>query len=428
MTEEPASLFQSDLPLEAKLERARTELLDLSARNRLLNIPRSSKTARTVEVIGEKAGEIFRMLVREGKAFTFVPGREAPKEDSNPQAEDDDALAELPQPEEDEAVDDRGIAARHADTKLQTRMTSKGLQKRLLDLYQDARTLEEEQGVNILFIALGTLKWIDPNNPANVRHAPLVLVPVRLERGAAGERFRLRWRQEEPSPNLSLEAYLDRVHALRFPTFEAGDDFDPVAYSGTVAEAVSTKNGWEVQPDDIILGFFSFAKFLMYRDLNPENWPLQAKLTTHPMIRSLLADGFAPRADFLGEDARIDDHVAPADMLHILDSDSSQTLAVHDVRSGGDLIIQGPPGTGKSQTIANIIASAVADGKTVSSSRRRWLRSRWSSGGWTKPESATCASSYTAARRTSAWCSMSSSARGSWVRPQAISRTLCQEG
>ncbi len=32
---------------------------------------------------------------------------------------------------------------------------------------------------------------------------------------------------------------------------------------------------------------------------------------------------------------------------------------------GRDLVIQGPPGTGKSQTIANIIAAAVADGKTV---------------------------------------------------------------
>ncbi|MGO8070774.1 hypothetical protein AB9E28_35560, partial [Rhizobium leguminosarum] len=32
---------------------------------------------------------------------------------------------------------------------------------------------------------------------------------------------------------------------------------------------------------------------------------------------------------------------------------------------GRDLVIQGPPGTGKSQTIANIISSAVADGKTV---------------------------------------------------------------
>ena len=46
-------------------------------------------------------------------------------------------------------------------------------------------------------------------------------------------------------------------------------------------------------------------------------------------------------------------------------TDSSQTLAIHEVRRGKNLVIQGPPGTGKSQTIANIIASAIADGKTV---------------------------------------------------------------
>ncbi len=48
-----------------------------------------------------------------------------------------------------------------------------------------------------------------------------------------------------------------------------------------------------------------------------------------------------------------------------VDSDSSQTIAVHEARRGRNLVIQGPPGTGKSQTIANIIASAIADGKTV---------------------------------------------------------------
>ena len=55
-------------------------------------------------------------------------------------------------------VDERGVLNRHADTKLQTRLTSKGLQKRLLDMYLDARTLEEEQGVNILVPGAGHLE------------------------------------------------------------------------------------------------------------------------------------------------------------------------------------------------------------------------------------------------------------------------------
>ena len=358
-----ASVFQSNLPIETKLDRARMELLDLSARNRLLNIPRFSKSAKTIEIVEEKSSEIFRLLVRDGKAFTFVPGRE----DRDGAAAEDENLSpvELAQPDEPDEVDERGVSRRHADTKLQTRMTPKGLQKRLLDLYYDARTLEEEQGVNVLFLTLGTLKWIDPNNKDNIRYAPLILVPVSLDRGTAGEKFRLRWRQEDPAPNLSLEAYLDRVHALKLPEFETGDDFDPRTYLAAVADAVSTKPEWSVNPDDVVLGFFSFAKFLMYRDLDPENWPADSKLTEQPIIRSLLSDGFSSRDELLSENVNIDAHIPPSEMQHIVDSDSSQTLAVHDVRKGRNLVIQGPPGTGKSQTIANVIASAIADGKTV---------------------------------------------------------------
>ena len=38
---------------------------------------------------------------------------------------------------------------------------------------------------------------------------------------------------------------------------------------------------------------------------------------------------------------------------------------IEEVRSGRNLVVQGPPGTGKSQTITNIIAAAVKDGKRV---------------------------------------------------------------
>lgn len=369
----PESIFQSNLPLATKLERARMELLDLSARNRLLNIPRSSKSTKIVEVIEEKTSEVYRLLVKEGRTFTFLPGRSAAGQDkkdgeAGAQAveseEEVDEVAELEQPIEN-AVDEQGVLIRHTDTKLQTRLTSKGLQKRLLDLYFDARTLEEEQGVNILFLSLGTLKWVDPKDITNIRYAPLILVPVSLERGSAGEKFKLKWRQEDQAPNLSLEAYLDRVHTLKLPPFDQGDEFDPAAYLAAVAEAVSLKQDWKVMPDDMVLGFFSFSKFLMYRDLDPEVWPENSKLTDQSLVRSLLADGFPHTDGLIPEDASIDQHIAPQDMVHIVDSDSSQTLAVHDVRAGRNLVIQGPPGTGKSQTIANVIASAVADGKTV---------------------------------------------------------------
>lgn len=139
---EPKSIFQSDLPLAEKLDRARTELLDLSARNRLLNMPRAAKSAKAIEIIDELSAEIFRLLVREGKPFTFAAGRAASSaEIEDADGEEVDEIVDLAQPEDD-VVDDRGIHARHSDTRLQTRLTPKGLQKRLLELYFDARTLE----------------------------------------------------------------------------------------------------------------------------------------------------------------------------------------------------------------------------------------------------------------------------------------------
>jgi hypothetical protein len=112
----------------------------------------------------------------------------------------------------------------------------------------------------------------------------------------------LKWRREEYAANLSLEAYLDRVHSLQLPPLPAGDDFDLSAYGAAVGEAISIKKGWAVQPDDIVLGF-SFAKFLMYRDLDPEVWPTDSKLTEIPLIRSVLADGFPARGNMISDDA-----------------------------------------------------------------------------------------------------------------------------
>ncbi|HEV7368440.1 DUF3320 domain-containing protein [Arenibaculum sp.] len=354
--------------LAGKLNRARMELLDLSTRNRLIHVPRRSKTTKTVEAVDELTAEIYRLLVAEGRALTFAPGRKASGETGQEpdSADAEHEISELAQPEDDE-VDERGVAQRHSDTRLQTRLTSEGLQKRLLTLHLDAKTLQEEQGVNILFLAMGMLKWFEDANSDIERFAPLILVPVALERGTAAERFRLRWLQEDPSANLSLAALLRRQFGLELPAFMEGDQeaFDPEEYFSRVEKAVAGQPRWEVLRDDIVLGFFSFAKFLMYRDLDPATWPQGAGLANHPVVSALLGDGFPGCEPLFGDDDPIDPHVGPEALVHIVDADSSQTAAVHEVRRGRHLIIQGPPGTGKSQTIANIIASAVVDGKKV---------------------------------------------------------------
>src|SRR4051812_46596215 len=95
-----------------------------------------------------------------------------------------------------------------------------------------------------------------------------------------------------------------------------------------------------------------------------EAWPNRAILE-HPLLRGLLVSGFEAEAPLFPEDTKIDETFESAELVHVVDADGSQTLAIETVRAGRNLVIQGPPGTGKSQMITNIIASAVHDGKTV---------------------------------------------------------------
>lgn len=121
-----------------RLLKERNALLDLSTRNRLLNTPLRTKNNRAIEIVDEKAEEVFRLLTS-NKALSFVPGVQLSEADRAELDPDDDVTGGIPQPGDD-AMDERGVASRHSDTRLQTRLTSEGLQKRLFDVWYDAHT------------------------------------------------------------------------------------------------------------------------------------------------------------------------------------------------------------------------------------------------------------------------------------------------
>lgn len=346
-----------------RLLKERRALLDLSTRNRLLNTPLRTRNNRAIEIVDENSAEVFRLLTS-AKALSFLPGVQLSEEERAALDPEDDVTGGIPQPE-DEAADERGVAARHSDLRLQTRLTTEGLQKRLFDVWYDAQTLEEEQGVNILYLALGLLRWFDADNSDIVRHAPLVLLPVRLERSSAAERFKLKWREEPPSPNLTLQAKMKAEFGLVIEEFRDEDEVDLPTYCARVAETVASKSRWEVLPDAMVLGFFSFSKFLMYRDLDPENWPAEAPIDQREAIGALLRDGFPESAPLVADDAQLDEKISPIELHHVVDADSSQTVVIAEAAGGRSLVVKGPPGTGKSQTITNIIAAAAARGRKV---------------------------------------------------------------
>lgn len=353
-----------------QLEEARKdELLDLSLRNSLIN--HKTLKSRGAEVIDERPAEVRRMLVDEERALSFLSLSEEQHEKLEAAEEEGyEMLFDQPSEEEDEEAtggDAGGVAERHEDRKLQTPYTSARLQKRLLSTFYRARRSLEEEGVNTLFLALGMLHWRESESSDTERRAPLLLVPVELDRTSVKGRFRLRHTGEEVGGNISLKAFLKSNFGLSWPMPPGADegDLDLLAYFDEAAGVIEGRSRWRIDRRAIALGFFSFTRFLMYEDLDGENWPDGRGPGDHPIIRRLLEDGFDATAKQVSEDTHLDQHLDPGDTRHVVDADSSQTRALLDVKSGLNLVLQGPPGTGKSQTITNVIAEAIGQGKTV---------------------------------------------------------------
>ena len=295
--------------------------------------------------------------------MSFLPIPEEEDEDQEPLfvPGGSDLPERLGQPGEDEDA----TALRYTDSKLQTPYTSEVLQKRLLNTYYAARTYVEEQGVSILFLALGMLHWYEAASSDEARKAPLILIPVELSRSNVRARFRVQHSEDEIGENLSLRAKLQSDFGIRLPDFPEDDEIDVTSYFHQVSESIAGFPRWQVDADAAALGFFSFGKFLMFHDLDSDQWPEESPPAAHPVLRGLLHDGFDELTFEFDENAEIDDLISPQEIHQVVNADSSQTQAILEVKRGHHLIIQGPPGTGKSQTITNLIAEAVADRKTV---------------------------------------------------------------
>jgi len=364
----------------------RRKLLDLGKRNRALNF-RPAKVA-TVAIVDEKPTEVFRQLVLREQVMKF---KAAPVPSDDDSSANSDVVADVPQSSMDALVSDDEIDAddefgvvgadfapydpsqldeRHTDDYLQTASLPEALDKSLRRLEAQARISIEEQGVNTLFLALGMLHYRESQDSEQSFRAPLVLVPVVLERKSARSGYTIRAAEDEPLLNPALAEYLRGNFDIQLPELPdsntMGEDYDLQSFFRTSTDLAAGKLGWSVKTD-IFLALFSFQKFVMYKDLE-RNAPA---LLAHPLIRQLVTqqnsqrDGqiFGLPAEIL--DMKLDSEFPPERTAQVVDADSSQLRAIAAVSHAYDLVIEGPPGTGKSQTITNLIAQALSVGKSV---------------------------------------------------------------
>jgi very-short-patch-repair endonuclease len=336
------------------LEDARNKLVETGTRNRLVHINRKNSRANALNIVDEKSDAVFDFLHDKGKKMRFYA------QGKDEESTDTDSPKLIPYEEKVEFDE-----ARYYDNMLETKLSPDKLQKRLLKLNKDAAVAEQEQGINILYLALGFLTWYEDKSSAVKREAPLILLPVELVRNQRTATYEIICRDDDLVTNLPLQQRMLNDFGIELPELDIVDDWTPSTYFNQLEMQIANKENWSIDKDGMQLGFFSFAKLLMLRDLDPENWSAQG-LENNPLIQGLLKSGvFEEERPLFSEDVNLDTILNPIDIIQVVDADASQTKVIEEVRSGRNLVVEGPPGTGKSQTITNIIAAAAYDGKKV---------------------------------------------------------------
>lgn len=232
----------------------------------------------------------------------------------------------------------------------------------MYNLRYAARTVQEEQGFNILYITFGMLHWREARSPA-LGLAPLVLVPIRLDRKHPGSPYTIHMAEDDIVVNPALQIKLFKDFGFQLP--DVGNDLTKAGlrqFLSETEELIDDLEGWEIE-ERATIGAFNFLTQLLIKDFE-NHAPLYVR---HPLVRWV--SGIDPaqpaRADDLPAAEQLDDRVDPTDVHQVLDADSSQQEAIEAAKRGLSFVLQGPPGTGKSQTIANLIAESIMAGKRV---------------------------------------------------------------
>jgi very-short-patch-repair endonuclease len=344
--------------LESALATVRADLLNLGLANPLLNYqPMPSHGLQHLLI---EPDELIQRAVLERKYLVFAPrpdsihaeGRSSSTGGySNGHVELNDSELDLPEQRERRFI--VGVECGQQE-----------LNNRLLASYYASQTSLLEQGSVTLYLAFGFLHSQDSKHSASASHqAPLLLIPVALERTSISAGFELHYTGDEVALNYFLyEA--SKHNGIELPSVADASRLDLAKYFQAVEQSIHSRKGWKLDAHKAVLGFFSFSNSILYEDLDPAKWPANA-LLEHKTVASILSAQTIPGSDLPKATMAVDAIPSAETTFQVLNADSAQLETLLQVRQGGDLVIQGPPGTGKSQTIVNLIADAIRNEKRV---------------------------------------------------------------
>jgi very-short-patch-repair endonuclease len=342
---------------DTRIDGWQRKLLDLTKKNSLLAL---KDRAVAIKLYCPDIGSMEDSLA-DGASFRFLSSEESPLNDSE-RSEETFRLQAGSDIHKEYALEQLN------ENVLLANMSRKKLDQNAINLLRKAKNDLEEGGSNTLYLALGMLRWKE--NPEDDRsyRAPLILIPAELTRRSARAPVKVRQLPDEtPIFNMTLIEFLYIEHSIdlnqfreSLPEDESGVDVHLIW--STVRAAIAEQPGFEVV-EDLVLASFSFAKYLMWKDLKDrigdlkEN-PFVKHLVDHPQ------DVYVQDASFVLHD-EVDEKIDPEKVFTPLNCDSSQLVAVEASGRPQDFVLEGPPGTGKSETIANIICHNIALGRKV---------------------------------------------------------------
>ncbi len=338
-----------------KLDKWADLLLDTGKRNNLINF--KDTRASTVEVLLPPSDVLFEKVDGATSFEVFDPKI----------IEEDDELEEFSEPEQLQTETSEESDTPDGKAKFFAQYCGKIKRQNQILLYnastnpltavknidKKAREFIEETGVNVAYMAFGFIHWKENASSNYVFHAPILLVPIQLEQVSAVEPYFIKSAEDDIIVNPTFSYKMDAEHKVKLPEY---NDEGLTAYLEKVKRLVA-KLQWTVTAECKI-GIFSFLKINMYRDLKDNAKAILANRN----VRQLLGEQIDMERLYGDKEAVAD----PLIELHsVVDADSSQIEAIEMAKSGKSFVLQGPPGTGKSQTITNIIAECLSDGKKV---------------------------------------------------------------
>ena len=342
---------------ETRIDSWQRKLLDLTKRNALLAL---KERALAIKLYCPDIGSLEDNLA-DGASFRFLSAEESPLND-NERSEEAFKLQTGSNIHQEYALEQL------SKNVLTANMSRKRLEANAINLFRKAKNDLEEGGSNTLYLALGMLRWKE--NPEDDRsyRAPLILIPAELTRSSARAPIRVRQRPDEtPIFNMTLIEFLYTEHSIdlnqfrdSLPEDESGVDVHLVW--SIVRAAIAEQPGFEVV-EELVLASFSFAKYLMWKDLKDRTDDLRG----NPFVKHLVdspQDIYLQEASFESPE-EVDEKIDPERIFTPLNCDSSQLVAVEASGRPQDFVLEGPPGTGKSETIANIICHNMALGRKV---------------------------------------------------------------